>query len=317
MKKIKVIGIAAAALLAVSPLLASNTAHAASINYNGTSYNDNATVDVGNASFTHVPLNGNVDVDAIQRAFATPNSSVSINLSYINTQIAGTYPVPVTATDNSNNTSATVTINVTVGDTHDVQNIKGDADSNAGVYQINGNKVEETGMTLPVDTPVSTYGTVEIDGVSYTRLNSANSNLVVKTGWLTGAYKGDDDATKITVYTMHKALMYDKNGNKTGKAFREFRNIDVYSNKVTIKGTQYYRVYNTFYYVKAANIEGTKRMLKKNAYVYATGSKRANKKVLKKGSIVTTYGSSFKFANGKTYYRIGKGKQYVRVANFE
>ena len=80
MKKIKVIGIAAAALLAVSPLLASNTAHAASINYNGTSYNDNATVDVGNASFTHVPLNGNVDVDAIQRAFATPNSSVSINL---------------------------------------------------------------------------------------------------------------------------------------------------------------------------------------------------------------------------------------------
>ena len=150
-----------------------------------------------------------------------------------------------------------------------------------------------------------------------TRLNSANSNLVVKTGWLTGAYKGDDDATKITVYTMHKALMYDKNGNKTGKAFREFRNIDVYSNKVTINGTQYYRVYNTFYYVKAANIDGTKRMLKKNSYIYQTGSKRANKKVLKKGSTVTTYGSSFKFANGKRYYRVGKGKQYVPVANFK
>lgn len=57
MKKIKVIGIAAAALLAVSPLLASNTAHAASINYNGTSYNDNATVDevgwVLSAAFFH------------------------------------------------------------------------------------------------------------------------------------------------------------------------------------------------------------------------------------------------------------------------
>lgn len=316
MKKIKVIGVAAAALLAVSPLLASSTVNAA-VNYNGTSYNDNETVNVGNASFAHIALNGQVDVDAIQRAFATPNSSVSVNLSYIQTQIAGTYPVPVTVSNDSNNSSTTVTINVTVGDSHSVQSIQGDTDSNAGVYQINGNKVEESGMTLPVDTPVSTYGTVEIDGVSYTRLNSANSNLVVKTGWLTGAYKGDDDATKITVYTMHKALMYDKNGNKTGKAFREFRNIDVYSNKVTIKGTQYYRVYNTFYYVKAANIEGTKRMLKKNAYVYATGSKRANKKVLKKGSIVTTYGSSFKFANGKTYYRIGKGKQYVRVANFE
>ena len=316
MKKFKVIGVAAAALLAVSPLLASSTVDAA-INYNGTSYNDNDTVNVGNASFAHVALNGNVNVDAIQRAFATPNSSVSVNLSYIETSIAGTYPVPVTVTNDSNNSSTTVTINVTVGDSNNVQSIQGDPDSNAGVYQINGNKVEDSGITLPVGTPVSTYGTVEIDGTSYTRLNSSNSNLVVKTGWLTGACKGDDDATKITVYTMHKALMYDKNGNKTGKAFREFRNIDVYSNKVTIKGTQYYRVYNTFYYVKAANIEGTKRMLKKNAYVYATGSKRANKKVLKKGSIVTTYGSSFKFANGKTYYRIGKDKQYVRVANFE
>ena len=316
MKKIKVIGVAAAALLAVSPLIASSTVDAA-INYNGTSYNDNDTVNVGNASFAHVALNGNVNVDAIQRAFATPNSSVSVNLSYIETSIAGTYPVPVTVTNDSNNSSTTVTINVTVGDSNNVQSIQGDPDSNAGVYQINGNKVEDSGITLPVGTPVSTYGTVEIDGTSYTRLNSSNSNLVVKTGWFTGAYKGDDNATKTTVFTMHKALMYDKNGNKTGKAFRQFRNIDVYSNKVIIKGTQYYRVYNTFYYVKAANIEGTKRMLKKNAYVYATGSKRANKKVLKKGSIVTTYGSSFKFANGKRYYRVGKGKQYVPVANFQ
>ena len=314
MKEIKVIGVAAAALLAVSPLLASSTVNAA-INYNGTSYSDNQTVNVGNASFANVALNGQVDVDAIQRAFAAPNSSVSVNLSYIQTQIAGT--VPVTVTNDSNNSSTTVTINVTVGDSNNIQSIQGDPDSNAGVYQINGNKVEDSGFTLPVGTPVSTYGTVEIDGTSYTRLNSSNSNLVVKTGWLTGAYVGDDDSTQTTVFTMHKALMYDKNGNKTGKAFRQFRNIDVYSNKVTIKGVQYYRVYNTLYYVKAANIDGTKRMLKKNSYIYQTGSKRANKKVLKKGSTVTTYGSSFKFANGKRYYRVGKGKQYVPVANFE
>ena len=316
MKKTKVIGVAAAALLAVSPLLASSTVDAA-INYNGTSYNDNETVNVGNASFAHVALNGNVDVDAIQRAFATPNSSVSVNLSYIQTNIAGTYPVPVTVTNDSNNSSTTVTINVTVGDSNNVQTIKGDTDSNAGVYRINGKEAEETGITLPVGTPVSTYGTVDLDGTSYTRLNGANSDLAVKTGWLTGAYKGDDDATMATVFTMHKALMYDKNGNKTGKAFRQFRNIDVYADKVTIGNTQYYRVYNTLYYVKAANIDGTKRMLKKNSYIYKTSSQRVNKKVLKKGSTVTTYGSSFKFTNGKRYYRVGKGKQYVPVANFE
>ena len=316
MKKIKVIGVAAAALLAVSPLLASSTVDAA-INYNGTSYNNNETVNVGNASFARVPLNGNVDIDAIERAFGTPNSSVSVNLSYIETRIAGTYPVPVTVTNNSNNSSTTVTINVTVGDSNNVQSIQGDTDSNAGVYRINGKEAEETGITLPVGTPVSTYGTIDVDGTSYTRLNGANSDLAVKTGWFTGAYKGDDDATKTTVFTMHKALMYDKNGNKTGKAFRQFRNIDVYADKVTIGNTQYYRVYNTLYYVKAANIDGTKRMLKKNSYIYKTGSKRANKKVLKKGSTVTTYGSSFKFANGKRYYRVGKGKQYVPVANFQ
>ena len=316
MKKIKVIGVAAAALLTVSPLLTSSTVDAA-INYNGTSYNDNETVNVGNASFARVPLNGNVDVDAIERAFGTPNSSVSVNLSYIETRIAGTYPVPVTVTNNINNSSTTVTINVTVGDSDSVQSIQGDTDSNAGVYRINGKEAEETGITLPVGTPVSTYGTIDVDGTSYTRLNGANSDLAVKTGWFTGAYKGDDDATKTTVFTMHKALMYDKNGNKTGKAFRQFRNIDVYADKVTIGNTQYYRVYNTLYYVKAANIDGTKRMLKKNSYIYKTGSKRANKKVLKKGSTVTTYGSSFKFANGKRYYRVGKGKQYVPVANFE
>ena len=316
MKKIKVIGVAAAALLTVSPLLTSSTVDAA-INYNGTSYNDNETVNVGNASFARVPLNGNVDVDAIERAFGTPNSSVSVNLSYIETRIAGTYPVPVTVTNNINNSSTTVTINVTVGDSDSVQSIQGDTDSNAGVYRINGKEAEETGITLPVGTPVSTYGTIDVDGTSYTRLNGANSDLAVKTGWFTGAYKGDDDATKTTVFTMHKALMYDKNGNKTGKAFRQFRNIDVYADKVTIGNTQYYRVYNTLYYVKAANIDGTKRMLKKNSYIYKTGSKRANKKVLKKGSTVTTYGSSFKFANGKRYYRVGKGKQYVPVANFQ
>lgn len=316
MKKIKVIGVAAAALLTVSPLLTSSTVDAA-INYNGTSYNDNETVNVGNASFARVPLNGNVDVDAIERAFGTPNSSVSVNLSYIETRIAGTYPVPITVTNNSNNSSTTVTINVTVGDSNNVQSIQGDTDSNAGVYRINGKEAEETGITLPVGTPVSTYGTIDVDGTSYTRLNGANSDLAVKTGWFTGAYKGDDDATKTTVFTMHKALMYDKNGNKTGKAFRQFRNIDVYADKVTIGNTQYYRVYNTLYYVKAANIDGTKRMLKKNSYIYKTGSQRANKKVLKKGSTVTTYGSSFKFANGKRYYRVGKGKQYVPVANFQ
>ena len=43
-------------------------------------------------------------------------------------------------------------------------------------------------------------------------------------------------------------------------------------------------------YINADNIDGTKRTLKHNAYVYKTSKKRANKVVLKKGDKVVTYG---------------------------
>ncbi len=54
--------------------------------------------------------------------------------------------------------------------------------------------------------------------------------------------------------------------------------------------------------------------LKHNAYVYRNNGRRANSKVLKRRSTVTIYGGSFKFKNGKRYYRIGKN-QYIKVAN--
>ncbi|WP_279081733.1 SLAP domain-containing protein, partial [Lactobacillus apis] len=70
-------------------------------------------------------------------------------------------------------------------------------------------------------------------------------------------------------------------------------------------------------YVMADNIDGTSRTLSHNAYVYKTSKKRANRKVLKAGSQVTTFGSPYTFKNGKAYYRVGgPAKQYVKVANF-
>lgn len=295
MKKIKFIGLATAALLAVSPIVASTA----------NTVNADTTMNVSNYSFSKVPLNGTIDAGSIQNMFG---KNAQIETSYVETRVAGVYPITVKAGINTYN------FNVTVGEQHDVKSLTGDNDSSAIVYQINGDDVIDSAIAIQNGTSVSTYGTITVDGKSYTRLNSANSDLYIKSDWFTGAYDDEDEA--VTKFTMHKAIIYDKDGKSTGSAFRQFRNIEVYPDTVNMNGKTYYRLYNTWKYVNAANIDGTQRTLKKNAYIYKTGKQRANKKVLKKGSKVTTYGSSFKFANGKTYYRIGKGKQYVRTANF-
>ena len=71
-------------------------------------------------------------------------------------------------------------------------------------------------------------------------------------------------------------------------------------------------------FINADNIDGTKRTLKHNAYVYKSSKKRANKVTLKKGTVVTTYGGSYTFKNGKQYYKIGNNteKTYVKASNF-
>ncbi|MFJ6923102.1 SLAP domain-containing protein [Lactobacillus gallinarum] len=64
-----------------------------------------------------------------------------------------------------------------------------------------------------------------------------------------------------------------------------------------------------------------KRTLKRNAYVYATSKRRADYTVLRKGRIITTYGGSYKFRNGKRYYQVAgataTNKRYVKVVNFK
>ena len=77
---------------------------------------------------------------------------------------------------------------------------------------------------------------------------------------------------------------------------------------------KFYKLAGKDQYIKVGNVDGTSRSLKHNSYVYKSTGKRANKKTLKKGSSVTTYGKSFMIA-GHQMYRIGKN-QYVKKANF-
>ena len=122
---------------------------------------------------------------------------------------------------------------------------------------------------------------------------------------------------------MHNAFYYDKNGKRVGSdKVTRYNSATVAMNTTTINGKAYYEVIEngkaTGKFINAANIDGTKRTLKHNAYVYKTSKKRANKVVLKKGDTVVTYGGAYTFKNGKQYYKIGNNtdKTYVKVANF-
>lgn len=113
---------------------------------------------------------------------------------------------------------------------------------------------------------------------------------------------------------MHKAYVYDKDGNKVeGKVYSAYSSITVLGGIVAMHNRDYYKVGDN-QYVVVGNIDGTKRVLKKNAYVYNNKGRRVYVPTLRRGITVPTYGSSMPI-NGKKYYRINKNR-YVKVANF-
>ena len=122
---------------------------------------------------------------------------------------------------------------------------------------------------------------------------------------------------------MHNAYFYDKNAKRVGTdKLTRYNSVTVAMSTTKIGDKTYYEVVEngkaTGKFINADNIDGTKRTLKHNAYVYKSSKKRANKVVLKKGETVTTYGGTYTFKNGKQYYKIGNNtdKTYVKASNF-
>ena len=150
--------------------------------------------------------------------------------------------------------------------------------------------------------------------------SNASAELPVTVSIPNGKQETVDSVSK---RIMHNAYYYDKNAKRVGTdSVKRYASVSVLPNTTTINGKAYYQVVENGKavdkYINAANIDGTKRTLKHNAYVYASSKKRANKVVLKKGEVVTTYGASYTFKNGQKYYKIGDNtdKTYVKVANF-
>ena len=81
----------------------------------------------------------------------------------------------------------------------------------------------------------------------------------------------------------------------------------------------YYKVNGLNHYLRATNIDGVTRKVTHNTYIYKSSNGRTSyngRWKLYKGETVTTYGGSYKFKNGKHYFKIGgPSKQYIKSAN--
>ena len=276
---------------------------------------------VGDAKFNYVPVNGVVDTKAIQDAFKTEVSATdhtvmipTVDVSKVNTKVAGKYPVTVSAT-NADGKTTKVTFLLTVG-------VKGaeyktvQSDGDVTVYKIDGNTVTDSKTTVKNGDQIAIFGEpIKVGDKTYSRINSADSDLYVETKYVDGSFKPAD---KVKKTVMHNAYIYDKDHKRVGtNMLRAYSTVEVIGATTKLAdGSLVYQIADN-QYVMADNIDGTSRTLSHNAYVYKTSKKRANRKVLKAGSKVTTFGSPYTFKNGKAYYRIGgPRKQYVKVANF-
>ena len=117
-------------------------------------------------------------------------------------------------------------------------------------------------------------------------------------------------AVRRTVF--HNSYLYDQiGGRKTGK-YLMGKTIWTYGTRV-IQGKKYYDLGQDSY-VKATNVSGVKRKLRRNSYIYGKTAKKLQRKALKKGQKVRTYGAAVKI-HRKLYYIVGKN-QYVKKSNF-
>ena len=151
-------------------------------------------------------------------------------------------------------------------------------------------------------------------------INGKTGQLVVTVSVPNGKKTTVDSVSKTI---MHNAYFYDKNAKRVGTdKVTRYNKVTVATSTTKIGDKTYYEVVEngklSGKFINADNIDGTKRTLKHNAYVYKTSKKRANKVVLKKGEEVTTYGGTYTFKNGKQYYKIGNDtkKTYVKASNF-
>ncbi|MBP2058721.1 hypothetical protein J2Z60_001910 [Lactobacillus colini] len=361
MKKIKIISVTAAALLAIAPSIVNTFSVNAESTTNSqvlSQVTDQSTTKAKNATnivakFTLNKKEENINPDGqyfqvdegsnfnpfdfklsngSEVKISDESDKVTVDSNTVDTSKSGSTGEVKLTTNDKNGTTSTITYTVFVKPSASELfqlNLK-DRDWVNGLGDID---IFYQGTKYSINNQLKYEYNQFYSAVSYKYYpNGApgNSLLWIPTKYLANSKDSKPNLVKKTV--MHKALGYGVSGDTTKKLYSAYSTIYVKDNVVNIDGGKYYesgkfyQVYNangtyTNYYIKVGNVDGTKRTLKHNAYVYATSKRRSDRTVLNKGTEVVTYGSSYKFKNSKRYYRIEgatkSNKRYVKVANFE
>ncbi len=254
----------------------------------------------------------------------TTFASVEATSNPVNTSEAGRYyNVTITATGyTGKKTTATYTVLIT--SSHNKQTLYANGASSIPTYNfydnnpLSGSTTFKDGDQVYVADQTKTYNKESYSQVSTKSKSDANSsNIWVKTSSLVkpaATEKGESHVVMVA------SKAYDKNGNFLGHMYDTYTNIDIVPTVVTIKGKTYYKVANKDEYVRVTNITGTQRKLRHNAYIYSSSYRRTpGTDKYYKGQTVTTYGASYRFKNGKKYYRIEgcrNNKRYIKAVNF-
>lgn len=267
-----------------------------------------------------------VKFSAVQSKSNNQAANLTANPSSVDTSETGRfYRVTLTATNSANKTSKT-NYYVLV-----VSNGQQEVYIDAPTYTIYGENVISNGNTIKAGTKVyvgeetKTIGNITYSKVSTkSKTDANNGNTWIQSSALMKPQVTEKTETKTV---MVESRAYDKDGNYLNHNFETYSDIDIVPTVVTIKGKTYYKVGDKYKvdgkdtYVRVTNITGTKRTLKHNAYIYWSSYRRTpGTTKYYKGQTITTYGASYKFKNGKRYYRIegcrDNNKRYIKTVNF-
>ncbi|MDF7638187.1 SLAP domain-containing protein [Lactobacillus sp. ESL0791] len=112
---------------------------------------------------------------------------------------------------------------------------------------------------------------------------------------------------------MHDAYTYDEKGRRTTSSLKTAGTQVIVGGEQIINGKKYLQI-GTNEYVVASNVNGNKRKLTRNAYVYDTAGKRSGNTKLLKASVVQTYGGQV-LIQGTGYFQISP-TEFVKASNF-
>lgn len=288
----------------------------------------------GAFTYSDLDLNSNVTANDIAKAFKAKASKtddtavdVTVQSSNLNTAVPGIYTIVLQAKNKDGKTS-TATVSVTVkakdnsnnsdSNTNTAKNmtVQYEDGESIPIYKVKDGKAVKSGMLLKNGSIVATFGQETIDGVSYTKIVNNSGSMLVPTKYLDGSYQKQKRTVR---RVMHAAWVYTENGQRKNKTvFHAYSKITTMGSVVKIGNSNFYKIDQNAY-VKAGNIDGTKRNLVKKAYIYNNKgriikTKRGARYAVKKGKVVITYGAHFKIGK-HNFYRVGKG-QYIKMGNF-